>query len=90
MKTVVFRKEKAAMHKTVERVLVTLFIFALSMSADAVDEQNLKGYWTANEGSGSTVADVVGGLDGTLMVGPGWEGTPHDAGWGDGIRGEPS
>jgi len=62
--------------------IASMAILALTIPAFALD--SIVGYWPCDEGSGQTVADVVGGMEGTLMVGSGWEGDPHADGWGEG------
>jgi hypothetical protein len=72
----------------VKWISVSLLIFSLNRSVYAVDTNSVVSYWPADEGSGEKVADIVGGFDGTLLVGPGWEGKPHQAGWGEGKFGK--
>ena len=60
------------MNMVIKSCFVILVVFALSISAYAVDKGSIVAYWPCDKGSGQTVADIYGGADGTLMVGPGW------------------
>jgi len=68
----------------VKSFLIGFIIFTLSITAYAVDKKSIIGYWPCDEGKGQVVTDVVGGANGTMMVGFGWAGEPHDRGWGEG------
>ena len=74
------------MNVMVKSFFIGFIVLALSVSAHAVDRGSIVGYWPCDESSGQIVADVVGGANGTMMVGPAWlgQGDPHDQGWGEG------
>ena len=74
------------MNAIVQSFFIGFAILTFSVSAYAVDKASIVGYWPCDESSGQIVADVVGGANGTMMVGPAWlgQGKPHDQGWGEG------
>ncbi len=72
----------------VRLIFIGLFAFSLVFSAYAVDKQNIVAYWSCDEGRGEKVMSAVGGYIGTLMVGSGWKGNPHQEGWGEGRFGK--
>lgn len=63
---------------------VVYFIFTLALSSYAINKENILAYWSCDEGKGDKVRDTIRGIEGTLMVGPGWTGDPHKEGWGEG------
>ncbi len=67
---------------------VVSFTFILAVSSYAIDKQSIVAYWSCDEGSGNKVSSVIGNYAGTLMVGPGWKGDPHQEGWGEGKFGK--
>ncbi len=72
------------MNAIVRSFFVGFIALTLSIFAYAVDEESIIGYWPCDEGKGQVVADAIGGAEGTMMVGFGWAGKPHDQGWGEG------
>ena len=76
------------MKTRIQSWLLGLAAFILTFSAYAFEKGDIVGYWPADEGRGSKVADFAGGLDGTLSVGPDWDGKPHDDAWVDGKFGK--
>ncbi len=74
--------------KLLRLILFGSIVLFLCFPVHALDKQSIVAYWPCDEGKGDKVKDIIGGVEGTLMVGPGWTGVPHKEGWGEGRFGK--